>query len=79
MDYHGITHLVPHWALGVWRRFLCRRNMHAFDECTSAGEDYLSCDACGLMVHIDRVDTTYTDPQVLANNDLLTADDDLGR
>lgn len=59
--YYGITYpqfLCKSWILNLWRRFLCKRNMHLFDECFSS-KHYLSCDACDLMVHIDSIETTY--------------------
>ena len=57
--YHGITHPVPGWLLNLWRLIFCRRNCHAFDETSSDTMNYLHCDACGLMVHIESVDNTY--------------------
>lgn len=61
MTFHGITHPVPMWLLPLWRRFMCPRNYHLFDEVESMGgtpgqENYLSCDGCGLEVHINRID-----------------------
>lgn len=44
-------------ARAVWRRFLCPRKMHLFDECASS-EHTLECDACELRVHIVLVETS---------------------
>ena len=63
MKYYGITHPIDSMALQrLWRKFLCKRNFHLFDEVYTWDKgivNYLNCDACGLMVHIDRVDETY--------------------
>jgi len=46
------------WAVSrLWKRFLCSWNIHLFDEVISS-EHYLNCDACGLMVHINKVETS---------------------
>ena len=58
-NYHGITHAVPSWLLPIWKKSFCRKNIHAFDEVGGQDMNYLSCDACGLMVNIESVDTTY--------------------
>jgi len=58
MIYYGITYpkiFRGKIALYLWRRFNCRRNMHLFDEVSSNTDHYLSCDACELEVHINRV------------------------
>lgn len=66
-DYRGLTHPVRwDWALWLWRRFMCPRNMHCFDEVvSSAGKDgcfrYLSCDACGLEVFVAGVSDRYVE------------------
>lgn len=60
-----MTHLVPMWLLPLWRRLLCPRAWHAFDEVYSPSSPeprYLSCDACGLMVVISRVETKWVKP-----------------
>jgi hypothetical protein len=59
INYHGVTHCVPLALLPVWKRVLCRREIHAFDEVYSCGEHRLVCDACGLIVNIASIDTTY--------------------
>ena len=68
--YFGITHGVPMWALGLWRRWLCVRNVHAFDEVASSGNgpgvNRLVCDACQLTVNIESIDTTLVDQRCLA-------------
>lgn len=60
--YHGITYRRKHRsekALKRWRITRCRKNQHLFYECLSSDEHYLSCDACGLAVFIERIDTTH--------------------
>lgn len=58
--YHGITHYVPIPLAPLWAQTLCRVNMHLFDEViawsTPQYEHYLHCDACGLVVHIDKIE-----------------------
>lgn len=58
--YEGITHVVPYRLLPLWRKFLCVRNVHAFDEVAGGGH-YLVCDACQLVVHIAAVDHRHVD------------------
>jgi len=54
-EYRGITYpkflrgKIVHW---LWKRFMCGRNRHLFDEVWSLDDHYLYCDACGLEVHI---------------------------
>ena len=45
-----------------WRHFLCRRNIHCFDEVLSGARPwchYLVCDCCQLIIDIDKIDETY--------------------
>ena len=65
-EYMGITHALPLNLLSLWKWTMCRRNVHVFDEVGpgSEGSHYLVCDACQLMVYIDRIDTSYTDEEV---------------
>lgn len=54
MKYRGITYpkiFDNKLSRSLWKRFLCPRNIHLFDEVLSE-EHYLHCDACGLDVHI---------------------------
>ena len=62
-NYRGITHIISNLpgklfdiALSFWKRFLCKRNMHLFDEVWSPEEHTLYCDACGLTVHIEKIE-----------------------
>ena len=56
MEYHGLTHIpVPKILLSCWNHFLCKRNIHLFDEVKSTELHYLSCDACDLMVIITSI------------------------
>lgn len=67
--YVGITYPMFffrwEWQYRLWKRFMCRRHMHLFDECLSSPDDngklphVLVCDACQLEVHIERIDETY--------------------
>jgi len=66
-DYTGITHIPIRFDFlyKLWKRFLCKRNIHCFDECVSGADlpytwnHYLVCDACQLTVYIEKIDTTY--------------------
>lgn len=59
--YHGITHPVRgEWLHWLWRRLCCSREWHLFDEVSSSDGGWsLDCDACGLVVNIESVDSTY--------------------
>ena len=56
-NYFGLTHIwTPQFLLVVWRKFLCKRGIHLWDECLSSSGGkpenggwrwYFSCDACG--------------------------------
>jgi len=47
--------LCKDWILKLWKKFMCKRQMHLFDEVGSFdGDGYLHCDACGLHVVIKR-------------------------
>lgn len=54
--YVGLTHAVPMWALGPWKRLFCSRNIHCFDECWDGRDHTLVCDACEALVFIDRIE-----------------------
>lgn len=45
------------WKL--WKKFMCPKHKHLLDECWSNNGWYLSCDACGIEIHINKVDETY--------------------
>lgn len=67
--YYGITHGKPtnKLFLAVWRRVKCQRsNIHLFDEVWTVGHEegwnhFLSCDACNLMVEINRISEEYVE------------------
>ncbi len=63
MRFYGLTHYVPcwDWMLKLWAKVLCKKNWHLFDEVSSGDRNYLSCDACGLVVNIESIDTQYMD------------------
>ncbi len=67
--YVGMTHAVPMWMLPLWRRVMCRRGVHCFDEVASYDDHDLSCDACGLSVAIKSVDTSYVTCKIRMEND----------
>ena len=53
MKYAGLTHALPMWLLPLWKRIMCRRSCHVFDEVeNSEGQHFLVCDACQITVHI---------------------------
>ena len=59
MKYHGITYcpVLPLWAFWVWKKIMCRRQYHLFDEVVSSGDHhYLICDACQLVVNIASIE-----------------------
>jgi len=60
VNYQGLTY--PHflsWKLifKLWKKIFCRKNIHLFDEVKTLDEHRLSCDACGLSVHIAYIET----------------------
>ena len=66
-SYYGITHCVPSWLLPLWRKTLCKHNIHCFDEMwASKLNHYLVCDACDLEVSIRYIGTTYV-PEDIKN------------
>ena len=63
--YWGITHskcLSNKYILILWKKFMCSKNKHLFDEVWSVEDSidnathYLYCDACGLSVHISKIE-----------------------
>lgn len=61
-NYYGITHpriLSCDFVIFLWKRFLCKRDFHLFDECKSSDYWCLHCDACELAVEIDHIDDSY--------------------
>lgn len=62
--YSGITYpkifsgKIVRW---LWKQFMCKRGRHLLDECWSFDEWYLSCDACNLMIHIDKIQDDYVE------------------
>ena len=67
--YYGITHCCPMFLLILWKKFLCKRNVHCFDEVYSPFREeegqthyhYLSCDACNLIVDIEHIDEKFVE------------------
>ena len=64
--YRGMTYpKFLAWGLSrkLWRRFMCRKEMHLFSEVLSGGSPwhhYLVCDACQLVVNIESIDDQHT-------------------
>lgn len=63
--YFGLSYpliLSNKLVLKFWKRFFCPRGYHLFDEVLSFGETtehYFSCDACDLLVYIEKIDDQY--------------------
>lgn len=73
MKYHGVT--FPwwfgyfNWQRKLWRLFFCKRNCHLLDEVETYitqeekeegfYDHYLVCDACQLIISIDKIDRKY--------------------
>ena len=63
--YRGITYpsfLRNKFIQKLWRRYMCKREIHLFDEVLSGGNPwshYLVCDCCQLVVNISSIDTSY--------------------
>lgn len=58
--YVGLTYpgFLSRWPFrALWRRFMCPKKMHLFDEVASS-EHYLVCDVCNLSVHIALIETS---------------------
>lgn len=55
--YRGISYprfLQFDWLLSIWKRLMCSKEYHLFNECLSM-KHYLYCDACGLTIYIDNI------------------------
>lgn len=58
--WYGVTHYVPVRSIRdniftfLWKKLLCHRGWHLFDECMSLDHHDLHCDACGLTVPIEH-------------------------
>jgi len=62
--YLGITHPLAleemdkeynELIMKAWKKTNCPNMIHLFDEVHSLDDHYLSCDACGLEVHIKKI------------------------
>lgn len=61
-SYYGISYfsfLQFEFIYKFWKKYFCKKNIHLFDEVWNIENHYLVCDACGLIVHIDHIDTQY--------------------
>lgn len=57
--YRGISYpaILGRWPIfNLWKKFMCPRNYHLFDECLSDDDHYLVCDACDLSIVIERIE-----------------------
>lgn len=59
--HFGISHALPLVLRKYWRRKACVRDWHLWDEVRSGPRHYLVCDACELMVHIDKIEIGYVE------------------
>jgi len=79
MKYRGISYpsFLSKGLIGwLWKRYMCPRDMHLFDECETTGtgnpddeKKYgpfhsLTCDVCQLQVGISSIFNEYQDKQV---------------
>ncbi len=55
-NYRGITHFVPLFVLPLWKKCFCKKGWHLFDEVATCNSNYLSCDACEIVVNIKTED-----------------------
>lgn len=62
--HFGITYHLPRFLLPLWRWIFCWRGWHLFDEEWTGDEHDLCCDACELIVHIAKIETSYMDRAV---------------
>jgi hypothetical protein len=56
--YKGLTYpkiLANRIVWWFWKKYMCPKGKHLLDECWSPPNWYLSCDACNLEVHINKV------------------------
>jgi hypothetical protein len=51
----GISEKEYNLILESWKYSNCVNGIHLFDEVWSDNNHYLSCDACGMEVHIEKV------------------------
>lgn len=56
--YNGYTHFWPFngkYFFKLWKRFLCKRGIHLWDEVYTGWEHYMICDACEEIIYISKV------------------------
>ena len=56
--YRGITYfkfLQNRFFRWLFKKYFCKRDIHLLDECESDKDHYLSCDACQLEIHIEKI------------------------
>ena len=62
--YRGITYLKfmdNRFCYWLFKKYLCKRGIHLLDETESLEHHYLSCDACGLEIHIKEFNDEYVE------------------
>ena len=60
--YRGITYpavLDYDCARAIWKHLFCPIEWHLFDEVEASIDHYLICDACELIVEIEKINTEY--------------------
>jgi hypothetical protein len=56
-NYKGYTHFpFPLFVLPLWKRIMCAKEMHLWDEVATSERNYLICDACGIQVDIQAIE-----------------------
>lgn len=66
-EYFGMTYpnILGKGLFGyLWKRFMCKRNMHLFDEYLSSESHCLCCDICQLYVEIKYIDVSYLEVNI---------------
>ena len=56
--YNGITYfkfLQNRFFRWLFKKYFCKKGIHLLDECLS-DEHYLHCDACGLIIYIEKIE-----------------------
>jgi hypothetical protein len=62
--YWGVTYpkiLSGRTIRWLWKRLMCKHGRHLLDEVWSPDSWYLNCDACNLIIHIDKIQDDYVE------------------
>lgn len=55
--YKGYTyHSLFSFMFPPWKRFMCTKEMHLWDEVATSERNYLICDACDIEVDIRAIE-----------------------